>query len=69
MKEKSKRDEEAKESAKIAKKNIEERMSKQSPITGLIHFPDGHREFPEGGIVGGANHFLGKNRHSLDMKP
>ena len=39
------------------KKNIEARMKLFNPVTGLHHYPDGHREFPEGGEVGGVNNY------------
>ena len=34
---------------------IKDKMSKFNPWTGLIHQPDGTKEFVDGGVVSGAN--------------
>ena len=54
---KSKVDEANKASLKIQKAHQAARMKGYNPITGLLNFPDGHREFIEGGDVGGVNNW------------
>lgn len=40
-----------------------------NPHTGLIDFDDGHKEFPEGGIVSGVNTYLAhKHMHKLQQE-
>ena len=46
-----------KASLKIQKAHEAARMKGYNPFTGLLNFPDGHREFIEGGDVGGANNW------------
>lgn len=47
----------AKENA--IKKDLSKRRRLPNKFTGLIHHPNGQREFPEGGMVGGVNNWLG----------
>lgn len=41
------------------KKNLRNKRRLPHKFTGLIHHPNGQREFPEGGMVGGVNNWLG----------
>ena len=41
--------------------------SKINPYDGLIHAEDGHREFPDGTIVGGVNNFFARQRSADDF--
>jgi hypothetical protein len=34
-----------------------------NPWTGLYHYPDGHREAADGGVVGGVNNWIGTGKH------
>jgi hypothetical protein len=47
--------------------DAQERLKMQSSVTGLINYPDGHREFVEGGRVDGVNQWLGTTRSDASV--
>ena len=46
-----------------AERKYQERLENVNPYDGLLHNPDGSREFPEGGVVGGVNNYLKVHHH------
>jgi len=69
MNEQAEKEEAAKKKKQDEEKRQKERLKYFNEFDGLIHQPDGSREFLEGGIVSGVNNLMQKKKIAPAPKP